>query len=105
MSSQSAKPFRSQSDTVYSAMSKRVNKLKEKAGAKSPFHHKQSESELIALVKEVQALAAELPEGVTSKTQAELDKVVDMIVPKPVVQQTKPIKPELVIDYNDYEVY
>lgn len=86
-------------------MRKRIIKLTEKAEAKSTFHHQQSEPELIALVKEVQVLAAELPEAVTSKTQAELDKVVDMVVPKPIKQQTKPTKPELVIDYNDHEVY
>ncbi|KAI0089815.1 hypothetical protein BDY19DRAFT_86920 [Irpex rosettiformis] len=87
------------------AMNKRINKLKEKVEFKSPFHHKQSEPELVALVKEVEALANELPEAVSAKAKVELDEVVDMIVPKPIIPPTKFIKPELVIDYNDYEVY
>lgn len=86
-------------------MSKRINKLKGKLEPKSAFHPKQSEGELITLTKEVEALAADLPEAVTSSTREDLEAAMDMIVPKPIVPNTKSIKPELVVDLNGYEAY
>ena len=86
-------------------MNKRINKLKEKLEPKSSFHSKQSLPDLIALVKDVEALATELPEAITASTRPDLDAAIDVIVPKPIVPKTKPVKPELVVDFDDHEMY
>ena len=86
-------------------MTKRIKKIKEKLEPKSPFHLKQSLPELITLAKDVTTLATELPEAITASTRPDLDAAIDVIVPKPIVPKTKPVKPELVVDFDDHEMY
>lgn len=86
-------------------MNKRIRRLKGLLEPKSEFHKKQDEAELKKAVEEVDVIAAELPETVTASTQYELKTVLEMLRPRPAPLPAKVEKPELVIDYDDYETY
>jgi ATP/maltotriose-dependent transcriptional regulator MalT len=87
-------------------MTKRIKKLKGKAEPKSTFHDAQSEAELRVLANEVSLLRDELPESVTLATEWEMKTAMEMILPAPApTTNRKPEKPQLVVDFDDIEVY
>ena len=93
--------------TKTSAMTKQINALKGKLEPKSVFHQKQSEAELRLLAKDVAALAGGLPDSVTASTEWELKTAMEVIFPEPASPKAnrKAEKPELVVDFYDYDTY
>ncbi|KAI0089819.1 hypothetical protein BDY19DRAFT_1047690 [Irpex rosettiformis] len=89
-------------------LTRRIRGLQNQLDPKSEFHHRQSETELKAYVQEIEDIAAKYPPMI-SGVEWELKTAVKGILkdpapPKRPVTHTKPKKPELIIDFDDYEV-
>ncbi|KAI0089831.1 hypothetical protein BDY19DRAFT_992789 [Irpex rosettiformis] len=90
------------------AIDRRIRHLRQQLDPKSEFHRKLSEPELKAHVQEIADIASEHPrtiDGVEWELRTAVKGIVqDPSPPKKPVTLPKPSKPELVTDFDDYEL-